>query len=1406
VFVAKSRPQSTRRYAAQPPATTKLSEGTARKPGRKTLLFLSWLPGFLSGLLFAEADAADCDLNGVDDVVAIATGVSADCNSNGIPDACDVVPLVFGTRGDPLTLGGVPRALTSGDLDGDGVRDLVVGTDSGLSLFFSRGASDFAPELTVSTDAPLAVATADLDADGDLELVTAYGDVLQVHPGDGRGGFATAVEVATSPGTEQLVVADIDLDGVADLLTLSPSQGSVTLHRDWGEGRFDKQYTFEVAQPLGNTSLVRLLLEAADFDGDGDLDLAVAGGRELSVSILETVLADGKSGGVSFTVAHSFRAARPVQAFAVGDLNVDGRADLLVTTLRGATTVFLNQLDHKEMGGGFAEVAALALDFDTLALSDVDGDAALDLVLGVRDRAGTTIQVYRGQIHQDPGDGTFLSSQSFAAEGTLLRVDDLSGDGRADLAVAAAGRVKILVQGERQGLVLEGVVYRTADWPHFIDVGHLNGDAFPDVITTNADLATFTIFPGRGDGSLGEPRLTNLGVSLPAGVAVDLNEDGVDDLVLRLGRQDEGRRGFFVLLNRGEGEFGEPDFVPSAGGSPRGGGDDPQFLAKADVDGDHRVDVLAPGWESDLLSVHFNDGRGGLDEEVVLTVGTRPWAATAGDLDDDGDLDLVTSNGLTSDLSILLQQSPREFAPQISVPVIGGARSVALGDLNGDGHLDVVTASGPGGGSVNVFAGRGDGTVEPVPQRTELGRDPIGVIVTDVDQDGFLDVVTTDHQAEESLSVLLGRGDGTFSRAQGFGAGNEPRFTVGADFDLDGDVDFVTGHRAFRFRGNPDVFVLLNQIAAPVPSEEFLTTICTMLDFESVSVPLVGPLAGPLVGPLAGPLVGPLAGPLAERRTKYLLPAREDPALLSTLFLNVVRFPRELDFLRDVFADRFGDLSEMGFGELALRRASREYFTGDIRRLRLDDGSTAYGFDVLTDAMEPQELLSLDATREVLRRLRESFRLEPLVYFPTTSAARESAKGWNAPDLPLVIVEETSEPEPPDNPTFRLEIPADTFLCGVFAVAGSGRGVQEELELKSRVRLRSGSVLLPTASETFSANLFEEVLFGPDAVAAESQGPGSGGVLRVPGPARQRLTTYRFTYSQLFALPDGSTLELEVVSPLQFRAQGDEPLDESQTLPEDFFVVLKGREPLQAALDGVPLVRYGSCTYDALATFEIEAELADTAGEGSGVLRLEERFEEAKSEFDTAPASVARAELSLGGEERIVTDYFKLVYSASRHNRAVDYWIVLDPPVAIEGLGAVHVVELRAPESFRELQREASAAYLGADLEVLVRPMVTRFTRIPRSEARFLRGDAGGDAVLDVADAIGLLRYLFERQTLPCLSAADANDDGRINIIDPLAVVSTLFGRRGDLPEPFPGCGDDPTEDGLSCRSAAPCL
>jgi hypothetical protein len=124
---------------------------------------------------------------------------------------------------------------------------------------------------------------------------------------------------------------------------------------------------------------------------------------------------------------------------------------------------------------------------------------------------------------------------------------------------------------------------------------------------------------------------------------------------------------------------------------------------------------------------------------------------------------------------------------------------------------------------------------------------------------------------------------------------------------------------------------------------------------------------------------------------------------------------------------------------------------------------------------------------------------------------------------------------------------------------------------------------------------------------------------------------------------------------------------------------------------------------------------------------------------------------------------------------------------------------------------DINAGYLDVESGLLV--AARNVTRQPVSG--FVRGNANNSEIdldnpagsVDVSDASFLLEFLFSAgpAVAGCLDAADANDDGRINLADPVTIFQALFGNSNVvIAPPYPGVGADPTEDTLTCESAAP--
>jgi hypothetical protein len=197
---------------------------------------------------------------------------------------------------------------------------------------------------------------------------------------------------------------------------------------------------------------------------------------------------------------------------------------------------------------------------------------------------------------------------------------------------------------------------------------------------------------------------------------------------------------------------------------------------------------------------------------TFLPDGSGPSQVAFGDLNRDGKLDMVVSNTLSNTISVFLGngdgtfQAPRgfdigAFALKARGHFLGGGpnfgRGLVLADLNGDGLLDVAVTN-YSSGDVSVLLGRGDGTFEPQ-RRFDATTAPLALAVGNLNGDSVPDLVAVDSLASSrsTVAVLPGRGDGTFRPEQSFpviSAGGYPPATVQvADLNKDGHPDLVLG-------------------------------------------------------------------------------------------------------------------------------------------------------------------------------------------------------------------------------------------------------------------------------------------------------------------------------------------------------------------------------------------------------------------------------------------------------------------------------------------------------------------------------------------------------------------------------------------------------------------------------------
>jgi FG-GAP-like repeat len=336
-----------------------------------------------------------------------------------------------------------------------------------------------------------------------------------------------------------------------------------------------------------------------------------------------------------------------------------------------------------------------------------------------------------------------------------------------------------------------------------------------DVVRPIAVVALTLVLASCG----GDDHCRNCGPSFPSTevsyglVAADFTGNGSTSIIqtsLVTNGPQSGPGNLKAYLSTGPGAFAVPVLTND--------GDNPLFLATADLNGDHLPDVVSASFDDGTLSVFFNNAQtpGSLNTPLVLSSPGASQVAIA-DMNGDGLPDLISAD---YGVSLFLQSSPGTFANPISL-YPGGANWVAVGDLNGDGIPDVVVTDNVG---VKLLLHTGAATATtfaaPISVYTEAANAAfLGanlVAIADVNGDGLNDLIVTDPGpaggGSPMVFVLLqnAAAPGTFLPAVGYAtlAGSLAQSISVIDVNADTHPDIVIG-------GTSAVTVLLQDGANP---------------------------------------------------------------------------------------------------------------------------------------------------------------------------------------------------------------------------------------------------------------------------------------------------------------------------------------------------------------------------------------------------------------------------------------------------------------------------------------------------------------------------------------------------------------------------------------------------------------
>ncbi|MFA5186187.1 MAG: FG-GAP-like repeat-containing protein [Patescibacteria group bacterium] len=232
-------------------------------------------------------------------------------------------------------------------------------------------------------------------------------------------------------------------------------------------------------------------------------------------------------------------------------------------------------------------------------------------------------------------------------------------------------------------------------------------------------------------------------------------------------------------------------------------GTQPQGIARADFNSDGKQDLAVVALGSNQVNILLGVGNGTFAVAVPYAVGNQPWAVATGDFDADGNLDLVVTNGSGNRASFLQGVGDGTFLAAVDYATGNSPRGIVTGDFDEDGDLDFAVAN-ISAHTVSIFIGAGDGTfAAKADYAVVAGLYPVDLVAEDFDEDGSLDLAVANSCAgcfipysNGSVSILTGRGDGTFNAAVSYATTKGAVRMTSGDFNGDGDVDVAVVKRS----------------------------------------------------------------------------------------------------------------------------------------------------------------------------------------------------------------------------------------------------------------------------------------------------------------------------------------------------------------------------------------------------------------------------------------------------------------------------------------------------------------------------------------------------------------------------------------------------------------------------------
>lgn len=812
---------------------------------------------FTTNTFPAGLDIADIDLDGKADIIianSSSSSISAHRNisSTGIINTSSLATRFSYTH----LLGSIQNVLA--DIDGDGLKDLIVANNSSSNISVSRnsGQSGNFNTSTFNTrfDFPATnttqyIATADLDLDGKLDIgtVSSSSNVINIYRNTSVRGIintnslATKIDISTGTNSapNSIAFGDIDNDGLADMIVVNGTSANLLVYRNnstSGNINFATAASFSVGSSPRSLKLVDLNADgkldivvtnsgsasisifenqtssttitlgtrvdlttgttptgiaAGDIDGDGKNDIAVTNQASNTVSVFKNIFTSGAINSASFAAAITYTTNTNPNAIEIADLDADLKPELIVTASgSNVINIFKNttpSFNTPLLTGQFCKGRAIILPFTastpfnpgnifTAQLSDENGSFAAPTSLG--SAIGTTSSSINATIPSTANNGTGYRIRIVSSNPTLISTDNL-----ANLTITDCPNITNITP--QFGAITSTIT--------------INGTGFSTTPANNI------VYLGATRATITAATATSINANVPYGAnyrPVTVNTNG---------QIASSKRPFSPTFLAGTAPFTTASFASRLDfNAPT----QVNSSVTGDIDGDGKTDIVTVSISGLAMSVYRNAHSTGnfagssLSARVNFALSAGAQFTRLADLDGDGKLDVicwVTNGNLISIFRNTSTTGNISFANRIDIPLLGAASPTggAIADLDNDGKLDIVSANA-GISSISVIKNNSSiGNMSStsfanIVNFTTGFTSPQSVTANDFDDDGFMDLAIG-HQSN-GISLFRNTGNGlinanTFNLFSWTGVVSNSQHINSADIDGDNKPELIVSNQ-----------------------------------------------------------------------------------------------------------------------------------------------------------------------------------------------------------------------------------------------------------------------------------------------------------------------------------------------------------------------------------------------------------------------------------------------------------------------------------------------------------------------------------------------------------------------------------------------------------------------------------